>query len=667
MMPNNWKHIKKEKAAELLSSDLTSGLPSEIAAVRLRAEGKNRIHRSKLSPSYALLRLFDDGAHIPMVFAVLMSVSFLPLLSGLLVLACYGAFLAFYTYFYIQSTVKRKRRSDAEKSPVTVLRDGQRISIRRDRIVRGDVLFLTAGEEVPCDCYVLECEDLLADESALKTGAHRIPKGTYASSEEDCLLYAGTTVTQGRARVLCIETGADTVIARQYQNSPYAMTESEPRLFKKMIALVRPLSYVISAYALVLLIIGILYGGSMIFFSFFTSALLIAAPMPLCLKGLLPIFCYFRTSDYTKLHPLYDTLSAEAIDRLPSVRYLIIDTERLDTNEQALRAFLTECSEKEMKPLFLHRGSTDSARRLVSCLEKASVCDGKLYGDKLPPSKQLFDSCSVLVSLSHVQKITLFAELASLKEKTLLLTSSPEDVQIARSTRLSLTATYSDCAGVIPFADLSLKGSALLLPKVIEEMKSYRVGMKRAFTYLFTSLALRMTLLFIGALCGIALLPPAAHVLIAYPFDLTVAIALWRDREGTARKLPLTADTFRSVRQYLRYLAPVIAAASALTVILILKALVFPSYEDSSIALSVWLSVQLSLLAYAFFIFGVRFKDKWLRYVLLFCLVMLPLGAIPFVCTVFGTSFHWLALPCGIIISGSFLLTSLITSYQQLY
>ncbi len=668
MMQKNWKHMKKEEVAELLSSDLSSGLTSDVAAARLRAEGKNRIQLSKLSPARALLRLFDDGAHIPMVFAVLMSISFLPILSGLLVLACYGAFLAFYIYFYIQSTVKRQRGTEQSQETASVLRDGQKTAVRRDRIVRGDVLFLAAGEDVPCDAYILECEELLVDESVLKSDAHRLQKSAYATPDGDCLLYAGTRITQGRARVLCVETGNDTVIARRYRNSSYAVAEEEPRLFRKMAQIVRPLSYVISAYAVILLIACILYGGQMIFFSLFTAALLLAAPMPLCLKGLMPIFCYFRSTQGKARHPLYDSISADAIDRLPSVRYLLIDTARLGTDEQGLRTFLSACRNQEIQPVFLHRGSTEYARWLSSCLENASICDGKLHGDRLPQAKQLFDSCSILVSLTHMQKITLFAELASMKEKALLLTASPEDVQIARSTRLSLSATYADCAGVIPFADLLIKGSALTLPEVIEDTKSYRTGMKRAFTYLFASLALRMTLLLVGALCGIALLPPVPHILLALPFDFTVTVALWRDREGTdQKKMPITADTFRTPKQYLRFLAPVIASACALIVMLVVRAISFPSYTGSDMALAVWLSVQLSLLAYAFFIFGVRFRDKWLRYLLFICLAMLPLGAIPFVCTVFGTGFHWLVLPCGVISSGVFLLTSLVTSYKQLY
>lgn len=595
-----------------------------------------------------------------------MSISFLPILSGLLVLVCYGTFLAFYTYFYIQSTVKRRLYTDSSQTSVSLLRDGQRVSVRSDRIVRGDVLYLSAGEEVPCDAYILECEELLTNESVLRPSLHRVQKSSYTAAESDCLLYAGTRITQGRARVLCVETGADTVIARQYKNGVYALPEDEPHLFRKMARLVRPLSYVITAYALVLLIACMLHGGSMIFFSLFTAALFIAAPVPFCLKGLLPIFCYFRGTDIKGLHPLYHAISADAVDRLPSVRYLLIDTERLSGGEQDLRDFVAACRTQELEVIFLHRGSVEQARMLASRLDNASVCDGKLYGDRLPQAKQLFDSRSILVSLSHMQKITLFAEVAAMKEKALLLTASPEDVQIARSTRLSLSATYTDRAGVIPFADLSLKGSALTLPKIIEDTKSYRLGMKRAVTYLFTSLALRMTLILIGALCGMMLLPSVPHVLIALPFDMIVTIALWRDREGivSGAKAPVTPDKLRTARQFVRFLAPVIIAASMLIVMLTVKAIAFPSYTGSALALAVWLAVQLALLAYAYFIFGVRFRDKWLRYVLFACLVMLPLGAIPFVCTLFGTSFHLLVLPCGIIMSGAFLLTALMTSYR---
>ena len=98
----------------------------------------------------------------------------------------------------------------------TALRDGERHQLDADLLVPGDVVMLESGDKVPADMRLLECHNLYVQESAL-TGesvsvnkqAQPLPEAT-PLAERNNMLYAGTLITQGRARAIVVSTGDDT-------------------------------------------------------------------------------------------------------------------------------------------------------------------------------------------------------------------------------------------------------------------------------------------------------------------------------------------------------------------------------------------------------------------------------------------------------------------------
>ena len=96
------------------------------------------------------------------------------------------------------------------------LRDGERHQLDSDLLVPGDVVLLESGDKVPADLRLLEGHNLSVQESAL-TGEsvsvtkqnQPIPEPT-PLAERSNMLYAGTLITQGRARAIVVSTGDDT-------------------------------------------------------------------------------------------------------------------------------------------------------------------------------------------------------------------------------------------------------------------------------------------------------------------------------------------------------------------------------------------------------------------------------------------------------------------------
>lgn len=101
-----------------------------------------------------------------------------------------------------------------------VMRDGVRQQIDAEELVPGDVVLLESGDRVPADLRLIEEINLGVQESALTGESFSVQKNTDPVSPEAplaerfCMLYAGTLVTQGRARGVTVGIGDDTEIGK---------------------------------------------------------------------------------------------------------------------------------------------------------------------------------------------------------------------------------------------------------------------------------------------------------------------------------------------------------------------------------------------------------------------------------------------------------------------
>jgi len=139
-----------------------------------------------------------------------------------------------------------------------VLRDGQPVSIATDKIVPGDVVLLSAGSLIPADGLVIEAKDFFVNQAVL-TGetfpVEKTPAMTPASAglaERTNVVFMGTNVRSGSARVLIVQTGPQTAfgqIANRLTLRP-PMTEFERGI--------RRLGYLLTEVMFVL-VIGIFF------------------------------------------------------------------------------------------------------------------------------------------------------------------------------------------------------------------------------------------------------------------------------------------------------------------------------------------------------------------------------------------------------------------------
>lgn len=137
------------------------------------------------------------------------------------------------------------------QSPVRVRRDGHIVEIPIEQVVLDDIVDLHAGDQLPADCLILECQSLEIDESLLTGEAEPVVK---AIGQE---LLAGSFLTGGSAQVQVVRVGAQT-----YSNQ----LASQVRKFSKVSSEIRiSLDKVVLwiSWALIPLVLIIVYGQLM--------------------------------------------------------------------------------------------------------------------------------------------------------------------------------------------------------------------------------------------------------------------------------------------------------------------------------------------------------------------------------------------------------------------
>lgn len=95
----------------------------------------------------------------------------------------------------------------------TVIREGKNQKIEAKYLVPGDLVYVTAGDKISADGYVLNSYGLSIDESILTGESITVIKGVVKNNQElkeENLVYQGTMVTQGEGYIVVEKTGDNT-------------------------------------------------------------------------------------------------------------------------------------------------------------------------------------------------------------------------------------------------------------------------------------------------------------------------------------------------------------------------------------------------------------------------------------------------------------------------
>lgn len=224
-----------------MNSDyLKNGLSSAEVAQRIAAGAQNITtdHTSKTVKQIIQANLFTLFNGLNALLAILV------LFTGEYRNMLFMGVVIFNTAIGIFQELRAKRQLDRlrllSEPHATVIRDGKKIIIKNEEIVKDDLMILSLGNEVLSDCILLE-GDLALNESLLTGEANDINKN------RDDIIYAGSFVTGGHGRCRVISVGADNYInhilqkAKKEKKQPSKLRDALNFIIKSITIIIIPL------------------------------------------------------------------------------------------------------------------------------------------------------------------------------------------------------------------------------------------------------------------------------------------------------------------------------------------------------------------------------------------------------------------------------------------
>ncbi len=229
-----WHTLDVEKTLSELGSDAQAGLTSKQVEERLQQYGSNELEETAGRSKWEIL--LDQFKNIMLVMLIAVAV-----ISGVLDLIAlqqgkadgvpFKDTIAIMLIVILNGILGYLQESRAEKalaalkslsSPkVRVIRDRRPMEIDGKELVPGDIMLLEAGVQVSADGRLIEQSNLQIREAALTGEAQAVNKDAQAHLQEETslgdrvnLVFQGTEVVQGRAKVLVTGTGMRTELGK---------------------------------------------------------------------------------------------------------------------------------------------------------------------------------------------------------------------------------------------------------------------------------------------------------------------------------------------------------------------------------------------------------------------------------------------------------------------
>lgn len=359
-----WHTLDVGKSLRVLDSDRQTGLTKEQVKERLQKYGPNELEETAGRGTWEILLDQFKNIMLLMLIGVAFVSGFLDVVKlqqghlepgeipfkdtiAILLIVILNGVLG-----YLQESRAEKALAALKKmsSPkVRIIRDGRTLEVSAKELVPGDIMLLEAGVQVAADGRLIEESNLQIREAALTGEAHAVEKEADLHLDEDTalgdrinLVFQGTEVVQGRAKVLVTNTGMKTELGRIAEM--LQAVESEPTPLQQRMT---QLGNVLVTGSLVLVVVVIIVGLLRTGWNFATfiglvevSLSMAVAVVPEGLPAVITVTLALGTQRMVKRHALIRKLPA--VETLGSVTTICSDkTGTLTQNKMVVQQVAT--------------------------------------------------------------------------------------------------------------------------------------------------------------------------------------------------------------------------------------------------------------------------------------------------------------------------------------
>ncbi|PKI84473.1 P-type Na(+) transporter [Malassezia vespertilionis] len=210
-----------------LESDQLNGLSNNEAKARLDIYGPNQLDSGESVNAFRILmNQIANAMTLVLIIAMIVSLAIQSWIEGGVIAGVVGinVFVGFFQEFSAEKTMNSLR---SLASPTAhVIRSGSLVTIAAGEVVPGDILELSTGDTVPVDCRILDAMNFETDEALLTGESLPVAKShteLFPPAEDGMemgvgdrlnMAYSSSTVSKGRATLICTSTGMNTEIGK---------------------------------------------------------------------------------------------------------------------------------------------------------------------------------------------------------------------------------------------------------------------------------------------------------------------------------------------------------------------------------------------------------------------------------------------------------------------
>ncbi len=317
----NWWHLSTKEIEESLKTNLSGGISSVEAGLRLQKYGPNQLKEKKgRSPLSIFWEQFNDFIIWVLIAAALVSGFLQEWIDAFAIIAIVilNSILGFIQEYRAEKSLAALKKLSSPSSKV--IRNHQHNIIPSSELVPGDLIELEAGDSIPADSRLVWVSSNFNVQEASLTGESLpvaktvlvLDKKEVSLADRINMVYMGTFVASGKAKAIIAETGMQTELGKIADMVQEIEQEDTP-LQKKLNQFGKWIVYLCFGLVGLVFLLEWIRGGKLIDV-FLTAVSLAVAAIPEGLPAVVTIALALGVHRMVKRHAL--------IRKLPSVETL---------------------------------------------------------------------------------------------------------------------------------------------------------------------------------------------------------------------------------------------------------------------------------------------------------------------------------------------------------
>lgn len=216
-----YETLTPKELCEMFETDENNGLKDAEASHRLQRAGENVLRKTK---DRTIWDMIQEQINDPMIFILFLAASISLLLREFSDTGIILAVIVLNTAIGVMQEGRAKNALETLKTmtaPTAIVkRDGVYKNIPASQIVKGDLVKIKAGNQVPADLRLIRAQGISVNESALTGESLPVNKTSEAlrkglpMAEKKNMLYMSTEVMKGSGEGIVTATGMNTEIGK---------------------------------------------------------------------------------------------------------------------------------------------------------------------------------------------------------------------------------------------------------------------------------------------------------------------------------------------------------------------------------------------------------------------------------------------------------------------